>query len=200
MKIMSKSLSFNKYILFCFSCVFVTACGYRCGSESCSGFEDQGVEERPTIEIPYVKGDLDGSLTGAIIKYVTRSGAYEYRSNTASYVLNVCNLEIDETDIGFRYDRKKHGKLTRDTIPIEERITATAEVSVVQTASGVVILGPEIITVSVDYDHDYYFSRDKVNVFSLGQLTDLEEAYDAVQVPLHNELAKAIAEFLSSGM
>lgn len=191
MRMMSKSPFLSTYLLFCFSCALVTACGYRCGLEM------QTYEKRPSIEIPYIKGDLDGGLTAAVIKYVTRSGAYEYRANGASYILNVCNLEIDETDIGFRYDRKKRGKLTRDTIPTEERITATAEVSVVEAASGKVILGPEVITASVDYDHDYYFSRNGVNIFSLGQLTDLEEAYDAVQVPLHNELAKAIAEYLS---
>ncbi len=182
-------LEMCKFILYIL-CGLLVSCGYQSGP--------QGLSARySTISVPYIKGDVDGSFTAAVIKSVTDSGAFEYRPCNGALVLNIKEVEVEEDNIGFRYYRRKSGKLTNDTVPTEARITSTVEVSLVDAASGCVVLGPDYISTSVDYDHDYYLSRNGVNIFSLGQLTDLEEAYDAVQKPLHEAAAEKITDYIT---
>lgn len=174
-----------------FICLFLCSCGYRSG-------QDEGLASTySSISVPYVLGDQDGSLTSAIIKEVVRLGYLKYQHTGGNLVLNVNKVELDEDNIGFRYDRRKRGNLTKDVIPTEARITIYVEVSVIETLSCSTVLGPVLLSASVDYDHDYYFSRDGVNMFSLGQLTDLETAYEAVKVPLNKAIAVKIAEYIS---
>jgi hypothetical protein len=172
--------------------VLLSSCGYQVGQGN------SGLPSRySTISVPYVKGDIDGTLTSAIIKEIVRSGAFAYQYSGGALILNVRQVEIDEDNIGFRYDRKKRGERTKDIIPVEARITILVEVWVTEAISCTTVLGPVLLSASVDYDHDYYSSRDGVNIFSLGQLTDLEEAYDAVQTPLNREIAEKIADYIS---
>ena len=176
--------------LFILCLCLLSSCGYRTGPE--------GLAARySSITVPYVVGDLNGSLTAAVIKAITDLGSFEYRSSCASLILNIKEVDVDEINIGFCYDRKKSGKLTRDTIPIEARITMVVQVSVTEAASGRTVLGPARLAASIDYDHDYYFSHNGVNIFSLGQLTDLEESYDAVQKPLNEAMALKIADYIT---
>lgn len=172
--------------------LFLSACGYRLG-------QGEGLASRFTsIDVPYVTGDSDGSLTAAIIREVVRSGCFEYRSCEGSgLTLHVKQIDLDEDNIGFRYDRKKRGKLTKDIIPIETRATIFVEVFITDATSSQVLLGPVRLSASVDYDHDYYLSRDGVNIFSLGQLSDLDAAYDAVQDPLNRLIAKKIVDYMT---
>lgn len=181
-----------KLFLAVLSVFCLSSCGYRCGS-GCEGLSSRYA----TISVPYVEGDQDGSLTSAIIKEITRSGAFDYRSCGGALTLLVKQIDVCEDNIGFRYDRKKRGKLTQDIIPTETRMTIVAEVSVVETVSCCTLLGPVRLSASVDYDHDYYSSRDGINIFSLGQLSDFDEAYDAVQVPLHREIAQKIVDYVT---
>lgn len=150
-----------------------------------------------TISIPYVVGDRDGSLTSAIVKEIVRTGAFEFRYSGGALILNVVVIDIDEEDIGFRYDRKKRGKLTKDIIPTEERMTIIVEVTVTEAASCCTVLGPVRLSACIDYDHDYYSSRDGVNIFSLGQLTDLDEAYNTAEIPLFKLIARKIADYVT---
>lgn len=150
-----------------------------------------------TISVPYVIGDQEGSLTSAIVKEIVRSGAFEYRNCSGALTLNVTIIDLGEENIGFRYDRKKRGKLTKDIIPTETRMTIIVEVTVTEAASCCTVLGPVRLSASVDYDHDYYSSRDGVNIFSLGQLSDLDEAYDAAQEPLFRAIAQKIVDYVS---
>lgn len=159
---------------------------------------DCGLPSRySTISVPYIEGDVDGSFTAALIRGITISGAFEYRSCGGALILYVKQVDLDEENIGFRYDRKKRGQLTKDIIPTETRTICTVEVSVVEAASGVTVLGPAILSGSVDFDHDYYFSRDGVNIFSLGQLSDIDAAYDAVQAPLNQVLTQKIVDYIT---
>jgi hypothetical protein len=171
--------------------LFLSGCSYQWG-------KGEGLPSRfSTITVPYVQGDLEGALTSAIIKELVKSGAFQYRYCDGSLILNVKLLDLDEDNIGFRYDRKKRGNLTKDTIPTETRITMFVEVSVTEATSGSIVLGPVRLSTSVDYDHDYYSSRDGVNIFSFGQLSDLDAAYDAVQVPLNRAIAEKIVDYIT---
>ena len=187
---MKIAVPYRSFIVFiCAICLF-SGCGYRFG-------QGDGLASRfSTISVPYALGDQDGALTSAIIKEIVRSGLFEYRDQNSGLVLNVKQIDLNEDNIGFRYDRKKRGTLTKDIIPTETRIITIVEVSVIEAASCQILLGPVRLSASVDYDHDYYSSRDGVNVFSLGQLSDLEAAYDAVQEPLNQAIAEKIVDYI----
>jgi len=178
------------FSLFVFSLCF-TGCGYHLA-------EDDGLTARyNSISVPYAIGDNDGSLTAAVIKEIARSGTFEYRDCGGSLTLKIKKIDLSQENIGFRYDRKKRGKLTDDIIPTEMRMTLVAEVVVVEAASGKQVLGPIKLSASIDFDHDYYFSRNGINVFSLGQLSDVDAAYVDVQEPLEEILAKKIVDYIS---
>lgn len=183
--------SLRKCIGLSFLIAVFTSCGYR--MDNC----ESPLSTYSTISVPYVEGDVYGSFTPILIQEIARTSTLTYRSTGGALQLNVAIVDVRQENIGFNYDRKKKGKRTDDTIPTEERIFATAEISVTEAGSCRTLLGPVRITASVDYDHDYYFSRNGVNIFSLGQLIDIDSAYDAVQTPLHNLLAKKIVDYLN---
>lgn len=186
-----RALRKNFHLVFIIVACLLSSCGYRFG-------QGDGLASRfSSISVPYVQGDQDGTLTATLIKEIVRSGVFEYRYQGGGLVLNVKQLDLDEDNIGFRYDRKKRGALTDDVIPTETRVTIFVEVSVTEAASCKTLLGPVRLSASVDYDHDYYSSRDGINIFSLGQLSDLDAAYDAVQVPLHRAIAEKIVDYIT---
>lgn len=177
-------------IFLCFLYLFfLSSCGYQFGSGTQAPVR--------TLSVPYVIGDTDGSLTASLINYLSRSGVFEYRQSDGAGILKVKLLDFRDENIGFRYDRNQNGRLTKSIIPTETRLSGLAEVVVVDACSGCILLGPTVISTSVEFDHEYYSSRDGINVFSLGQLTDIDEARDAAQSePLNQELARMIVDYL----
>lgn len=171
---------------------FVSSCGYRYGQGGLSA-------EYRTISVPYVENDKDGLLTAALVRQISARGAFQYLRDGGDLILKVIIIDFSEENIGFRYDRNKEGRISkyRDIIPTETRLTALAEVSVIDPCSGCIVLGPVRLTASVDFDHDYYSSRDAVNTFSLGQLSDIDEALDAAHRPLNEALARKIVDYLA---
>lgn len=167
-----------------------SCCGYR--------FGDGGYASRyQTISVPFVQGDWDGDFTVALVDEIARSGAFQYERDGGAVILLVKILDICDENIGFRYYRNKEGELKKDIIPTETRITAQAEVSLVEAASGSTLLGPARLSASVEFDHDFYASRHASNIFSLGQLVDYDAAYDAVYRPLNRALAHKIVDFVN---
>ncbi len=149
-----------------------------------------------TISVPYVWGDHTGELTSALIKEVSKSGAFAYKSCNGEIVLKVALIDVSEMNIGFRYDSNKEGEREDDIIPSETRLTALAEITVIEYCTGCVVLGPARIYATVEFDHDYYFGSDRTNVESLGQLTDYDAAYDAAQTPLYKTLSEKIVDYV----
>jgi hypothetical protein len=132
-----------------------------------------------------------------VINEISRSGSFQYLREGGALYLNMRVVDLSDENIGFRYDRKKKGELRRSVIPTETRITAQVEVNVQDASTGCILLGPARISASVDFDHDYYSSRNGINVFSLGQLNDIDSAYDAVRIPLDHALARKIVEYIN---
>ncbi len=168
----------------------LSACGYRFG---------QGIlsEQYSTISVPYIIGDRDGDLTAEVVKQMSSSGAFTYTPDGGDLILIAKVVDYDEQNIGFRYDRKKSGRLKDDIIPTETRMQIILDVSLVDASSGSVLRGPTRITASSDFDHDYYTTRHRENVFSLGQLSDIDEARDAVLRPLHEKAARNIVDYIT---
>lgn len=167
----------------------LTSCGYKYGQGTLSSRYD-------SITIPYVKGDLDGSLTNALIKQVSIYGGLKYKREGGDLLLNVILLDFNDENIGFRYDRKNDGKMTHSVIPTETRFSVLAEVTLIDTATGMRILGPTQIVAYTDFDHDYLTCRNGVNIFSLGQLSDYDEAHDAAHTPLNHVLAQKVIDYV----
>lgn len=173
-----------------FFCLLLTGCGYHFGIGN-------SLLTGKTLAIPYVVGDQDGSLTAAIIKEVSTSSAVSYTNGCADLTLQVSVVDFYEENVGFRYDRKKYGQIKKYIIPIETRATLIVQVELLDS-SCCRILGPVNIKASIDFDHDYYSSRNGVNIFSLGQLSDIDSAEDAMRKPLNRALAEKVADFLNN--
>ncbi len=178
------------YLFLCFLSLFLLiGCHYQFGHGDLS-------TRYFTISVPYVDGDKDGELTANLIEKISTSGAFQYRHSGGELILKAKVIELRDENIGFRYDRKKQGNLKRAIVPTETRLNALVEVSVIEAATNKIMRGPTRITASIDFDHDYYYSRNAVNIFSLGQLSDIDAAYDAVMRPLNRCLAEKIVDYI----
>lgn len=167
---------------------FSSSCGYQAirYSESCN----------KRISVPYIENDANGDFTAAVIHAISTSGGFEYCSTGGDLILQIRALDTQNEDIGFRYDRKKNGKLRHTMIPVERRTCALAEITLIDSNSGCTLLGPARLSSAVDYDHDYFNSRNGINVFSLGQLTDIDAAQEDIQYSLNRALAQKIADYI----
>lgn len=169
--------------------ILLSSCGYQFG-------EGGIASQYQTISVPFVKGDWNGDLTTTLIESIAQSGSYTYSRCNGALILHVELMEFTDENVGFRYDRKKSGRLRKSIIPVETRIETTAEVKLVEAGSGKIVLGPVLITACVDFDHDFYSSRNGINTFSLGQLSDYDAAYDAMYHPLNLALSRKIVDFV----
>ncbi len=169
-----------------------TGCHYRFGQGDIPA-------HYKTITIPYANGDEDGRLTNALVRKMSTSGNLEYCPNNGELILSVTILKLRDRNIGFRYDRsRRKEELLKTTIPTETRRTIFTEVAVIEACSDRVIVGPVRISSNVDFDHDYYSSPNAINIFSLGQLGNIDAAYDASLNPLYDRLAEKIADYVNN--
>lgn len=176
-------------LCFLWLALVLTSCGYRWGDGDIAG-------RYKTISIHFAEGDLSGALTQAVVHEIASQTSLVYVNGGADLELVIKLKEIDEENVGFRYDRNKHDKRVDYIIPTETRLQAFAEVTLVDRAEGCALFGPLWLEASYDFDHDYYTSHNAVNIFSLGQLTDYDEAYDAAMKPLYQNLARKIIDYL----
>lgn len=182
-----KKLTFASLFLLAFLC---SGCGYQFGTAG------DLPSTYHTISVPYVQGDFDGSLTAAVIRRIGTNGCMEYRQSGGALLLQAKIIEISDENIDFRYDRHKNGSIKHTIIPTETRLFETVEVAIIDAGSGCVLRGPVRITGYVEFDHDFYKSRNGINIFSLGQLTDYDAAEDAAHRPLNEVMARKIADFV----
>jgi hypothetical protein len=166
-----------------------TSCGYHHES-------DTAWVCYQTVSIDPIEGDWNGDLTAALVEQIAACSSIKYHHCGGDTLLHIDLEDPDEKNIGFRYSHHKDGKIRKSIIPTETRLTAAAQVSLIEAATGKTLLGPVKIKASVDFDHDYYTTRHGVNIFSLGQLNDYDEAYDAAYSPLIKALAQKIVEYI----
>lgn len=171
----------------------LSGCAYH------AGFIDPCREAYHTISVPFFCEDTEGCLTNAVIRELTRASGYEYRSSGGDLILQGSIIEIRDENIGFSYDLTNKGALTNSIIPTETRLSMVVEVSLIDSCSGKVILGPARLKGITDFDHDYESSRNEINIFSLGQLSDYDAAYDEAFSPLSRVLARKIVDYVNDG-
>lgn len=167
-------------------------CGYRIEEN----FSEDSAPQR--IAIPYVVGDEDGKLTAFLIKEISSSGRYLYDPHAATQ-LHVEIVDYYDENIGFRYDRSRKGKLKDYIIPVETRAYMLVQAELQSCVCSELNRAPVRIMASIDYDHDYYTIRHGVNIFSLGQLTDVDSAEEAALVPLEKKMAEKIVDYVIYG-
>jgi len=166
-------------------------------------------EEQITISVPFIKGDGEGRLTSEIIRAISATGYFEFRKNNGNQELQVAILSEGDDRIGYRYDRNPTtGELRKNIVGTENREIITVEVKLIDTYTQEIILGPEVISASADYDYvDSNSIRDLTFIqpsghpttiinFSLGQLDSIEGAHDDAQTPIFRKLAQRIVDGL----
>lgn len=178
-----------RFILLMAGLCLLPGCQYQFGRGELS-------EKYSTISVPYAVGDTDGDLTTEVVKRIGLSGALRYVACDGELTLEIEVVDTEDLNIGYRYDRKRNDKLKHAIVPTESRQTIIAKVSVMDNRKNETILGPALIRTSLDFDYDYYKIQHGANVFSLGQVSDIESAYDAVRHPLNVQLAERIVDYL----
>lgn len=174
----------------------LSSCGYRAISS----------EDRPTLSIPFVRGDEEGFLTAALISEMNQTGLYQYVGSQGDLELKISIVGNHEEVIGYRYDRKERsGDIEPNLMATENRRHAAAEVTLFRHGEEEPILGPLIVTASAEFDYidvsticelafiNPHGKPEKVINFSQGQLDSIEGAQDNALHPLYKQLAKKIA-------
>lgn len=180
--------SYCRLSLLALALLSFASCGYRWGHGSV-------LDHHQSLSIPYVQGDDDGTFTAELINRFSKSGLFNYSTNEGALTLQVSLIDFRDENVGFQYDLNKEGKVRNILIPTETRRIVIAEVAVVNSL-GCTVLGPVKISADVVFDHDYYSNRNGINVFSLGQLTDIDAAQEAATIPLYRRLAQKILDYV----
>lgn len=168
---------------------FLGGCGYRpvdASSGTCK-----------TISVPYVLGDGDGNLTAAIVREISSSLNFEHRNQDGELLLIVEVVNVANENIGFRYEQIHTREFKRSIIPVETRMIATVQVSLIDAATRCAAIPTVRLSASIDFDHEYNATYTDSNVFSLGQLSDADAAFAAASDPLNRLLAKKIIDYIS---
>jgi hypothetical protein len=183
-------------------------------SFSSCGYHTTASDDKTTISVPYVEGDAQGQFTAELIRQLTNADLYTFVKKDGDLCLQVSLVGDKNEIVGFQYDQKtekkgKKVKIERNLMPLENRRTLTAQVTLTDTSTEEVVLGPLNITASTDYDYidvnslntvsfiNAQGKREKTISFSLGQLDSIEGAQDAALTPLYNQLAQKIAQAIN---
>lgn len=169
----------------------LSSCGWHVG-------EGELIYQYQTITVPFVSGDWQGIMTRSLVNQLATDSSFTILNEGGDLTLLVTLKDLDEEDVGFRYDQKKSGKLIEYIIPTETRLIQFAQVTLIDQSNGCTLFGPTLFEVSYDFDHDFYSARNSVNIFSLGQLTDYDEAMEAALKPLYQKLSKKIVDYMKS--
>ncbi|HSX13217.1 MAG TPA: LPS assembly lipoprotein LptE [Chlamydiales bacterium] len=182
--------------------LYLSSCGYRWNQESST----------PTVVVPYIVGDDDGTLTAQVIRTLTATGSAKVLKENADYLLKICISQDQNETVGYRRDKQKvNGKISKNIVSCEGRRTLSVNALLYEGLTDTIVAGPFIISADSDYDYvdgdsiqdlaflnsDHVFT--KVLPFSLGQLESIEAAQEATSRNLYEKLAQKIADtiFLS---
>ncbi len=180
----------------------LASCGYRWEP-------DYPHAKRPSVTVPFVEGDEDGTLTAEVIRTLASSGLVDVISFGGDYDLRVSIAGSSADNIGFREDPQKiDGKVRKSLLACEGRRTMTIQASLFQGDE--IAYGPYEITTEAEYDYvdgdsiqDLTFTNPSgqfvtVLPFSLGQLESVESAQEAAGRPLYSRLAQKIVDAISA--
>ena len=82
-----------------------------------------------TVSIDPIEEDWNGDLTAALAEQIAACSPIKYRHCGGDILLHIELEDLDEKNIGFRYDHHRDGKIRKSIIPTETRLSACAQVS-----------------------------------------------------------------------
>lgn len=179
-------------------------CGYRWHYDYPGG-------NRPSLMVPFIRGDDEALLTSEIMTTIDASGIVDIVPKGGDYRLEVCLKGLTNSQIGYRRDPQKiHGKVKKNLLASEGRRTLSVEVCLYRGMSQELAFGPYLLTVDADYDYvdgdslkDLTFRAHsgklvEVLPFSLGQLESIESAQEATQKALYRKISQKIVDVISA--
>lgn len=146
------------------------------------------------IEVPFVPGDEEGLMTQEIILSLERSGFDVVRSG--SYELKLKLESEDVRSLGYVYGRNNAGGLINELSLNESCLVSCYLISLVDKHSGKVVAGPDLINISIDYDHEIEEVPYNSVQYSMGQLNVEAEAQVGAKSTLGRRLAKEVASWM----
>ena len=175
------------------------------------GYHFEGSEQdntsMTTISVPYIKGDREGQLNTEIVRALGSSGQFDCVQSGGMWVLEAAIVSESDDRIGFRYDRNPTtGHLRDNIVGTENRRTINVQISLIDSYTSEVVLGPQIVKAFADYDYvDSNSVRDltfdgphgvpiKILDYSLGQLDSVEGAHDDSAALIYRILAQKIVD------
>ncbi len=182
---------------FTWSCLFAlvvmsfASCGYHAGHGG--KIQAQG----RTVCVPYIRGDLTGHATAALVHQLSTQGTLRYAKESGDFLLKVELIDERTEHVGFRYQVDKTGALEDEVVAAEDRLSVLAKVWLIDNRNDEILLGPELISAGVDYDYQTDPIRSNLTQFSAGQFDVFETAEDVALHALYNRLAQKIARYIS---
>ena len=186
------------------SLFLLAGCGYQWGIYAPDGAP-------LSLQVPYIKGDDDGSLTSELISELSTSGLFDIKTEDAAYRLDISLVENTHERIGYRRDPQKiKQEIKKNLLGCEERRTLVAEVTIYDCVLNKVFSGPHRVMANVDYDYvdgDSYPQLTFIDAegktvvvlpFSLGQLESMESAQEASSRPLYRKISQKIVDVISA--
>ena len=171
--------------------LLASGCGYHTGRGGTN-------QSRQTVSVPYITGDLTGYATASLVHQLASQGQYRYAHGDGILTLQVELVDQRTDHIGFRYEVSDDGDLEDNVIAAEDRLSVLAKVSLVDSETNAVVLGPKLVSASVDYDYQTDPIRANLTQFSAGQFDVFESAEDAALHALYDALANKIVTFLNN--
>lgn len=179
------------FSIVCTISLLMSSCGYEQGHGPL-------LEKYSSISVPYIEGDTEGRLTAELIRQLSSSGAFTYKNDEGELVLKVKMLDTYDQNIGYQFARDENNQLLDSIVPTEGRMGSLVEVSVEESGSGKVLLGPKRISAEVDFDFDPDLAQNNITAFSLGQFNAVDSARDVAVRPLGKALADNIVNYVNN--
>ena len=180
-------------LLLLLSTLTLHSCGYS--------FGHGGLSERyASITIPHALGDTRGLLTTALTHEIAKTGDLKIRRTDGALLLLVELVDDRRENMGFRYatEEPDTDTLTRRLVVDEERLSVLARVTLVESATGEIVWGPQYITEFADYDLDPNSNPANILQFSMGQLAPIEVAEETAEAALYRKLATRITRGITA--
>ncbi|MDF2550537.1 MAG: LptE-family protein [Chlamydiales bacterium] len=177
---------------------------------SCCGYHFQSgtaLEGYKTLSIAPIEGDDEGTLLTALYREMTLFGHGLKVAESGSYTLQVQLFDSRDEDIGFLSHRVPvKGSLTKKVAvlaPVEGRRTTIVTLTLIESASQQIVLGPVKLSSAIDYDFDpSLIPADPlapcINVASLGQINDSDTAKELVHESLQAQIAQKVVAYLNN--
>lgn len=182
---------FPQIIILILICCFNSSCGYHFLNKTKFPY---------TIFIPYIEGDIDGSLTNIFIQKMTDLGYFKPVSGISDFIIQArINSNLVEP-IGFHFASKTKD---RNLVANENRHTIALEFSVLSGTTQEKLFGPYFIKEFVDYDFLEQYpcnistkKEESIVNFSLGQLDSREGGLSSSADPLFHKITDKMSRII----